>query len=170
MQDALDFDAAGEPLGDFEGGVFDGGEADGQRLEAAEGEAGIVGRDVAAEDLLGGADFLVEIFVADCYGAEEQVAVTADIFREGLHGYVDAMFEGVEEDAGGPGVVEDDFYVFRVGGGDDCGDVLDLHRDGLGAFGPNEARVFANQVGDSGADSRIVEGGGDAEAREDGRS
>ena len=117
MQDALDFDAAGEPLRDFQRGVFDGREAHGERLQSAEGEAAIVGRTIAAENLLGGADFLVQIFVADRDRAEEQIAVAADIFRERLHGDVDAVFEGVEEDAGGPGVVEHDFHTFCVSRG-----------------------------------------------------
>ena len=79
--------------------------------------------------LLRDAETLVEGVVADSDRAEQQVAVAADVFGDGLHGDVDAMSEGVEEHAGGPGVVDHNFYVARVSGGDNGWDVLNLHGD-----------------------------------------
>ena len=64
--------------------------------------------------------------------------------------------EGVEEDAGGVGVVDRDGDFFGAGGGDDRGDVLHFHRDRAGAFGPNEMRVRADELRDAGADHGVV--------------
>src|SRR6266481_5401762 len=129
MQDEFDFGAIGKPFGYSECRVFDGGEAHGQRLQAAESEAAIVGRHRKTKHLLRDAETLVDGVIANGDRAEQQVAVAADVFGDGLHGNVDAMSEGVEEHAGGPGVVDHNFYVARVSGGDNGWDVLNLHGD-----------------------------------------
>ncbi len=68
---------AGEPLRDFQRGVFNRRETNRERLQAAQSEAAIVRRAIAAENLLGGADFLVEIFVADSNGAVNSTLAAA---------------------------------------------------------------------------------------------
>ena len=85
-------------------------------------------------------------FAVDGDGAEQQVAVAADVLGERLHADVDAVGEGVEQDAGGVRVVERDRDVARVGGRDDGGHVLHFHRDRAGRLGPNERGVVANQL------------------------
>ena len=82
--------------------------------------------------------------------------MAADVFGQGLHGDIDAEREGVEQDAGGIGVVERDGNVAGVGGGDDGWNVLDLHGDGAGALAPDERGVFANERRDVRAKERLV--------------
>jgi len=167
VQDAFDFRAGGEPPGDGLRGSFNGREADGEGLESAEGEAAVVGRGGATDELLGFAQTAIERFVADGNGAKKDVAMTADVLGEGLHGGVDAVREGVEKDAGRPGVVEDNEDITGMGGGDDGGEVLNFHGDGAGAFAPDEASVFFDVGRDSGADGGVVKIGRDAEAGEE---
>ena len=124
--------------------------------EAAEGERAVVGRDVEAEQAVDFSDVLHGGFAVHRDGAEQQVAVAADVLGERLHADVDAVGEGVEEDAGGVGVVERDGDVAGVGGGDDRGHVLHFHRDRAGRLGPNERGVVADELGDVAADHRVV--------------
>jgi hypothetical protein len=166
MQDSFDFGPRAEPLGDGECGGFDGREADRESLQAAERKAAIVGRNGEAENLLSGAKAFVKGIVAHGDGTKEEVAVSADVLGDGLHGDVDAVGEGVEKHTGGPSVVEDDANITSMGGGDDGGEVLNLHGDGAGTFGPNELGVFLNERTDVRADGGLVKGAGDAEAGE----
>ena len=167
VQHAFDFRSRREPFGDGECGILDGGKTDGESLQAAKGETAVVGRNRAAEHLLRDAEALEDggIFHGD--GAEQDIAVAADVFSEGLERDVDAVVESVEENSGGPGVVQHDANIFCVSGGCDCGEVLHFHGERTRAFGPNEASVFLNQTGNAGADEWIIISGGDAEAGEE---
>jgi hypothetical protein len=169
MKHAFNLRARSKPLGDGEGGSFDGRETDGKSLESAKCKAAVVGGDSAADDLLSVAEAPVERIVADGDGAEKKIAVTANVFGDGLHGDVDAMREGVEKNAGGPGVVENHEDVAGMSGGNDGGEVLDFHGDGAGTLAPDEARVFFDERRDSGAEGGIVEIGRDAETGEETR-
>jgi len=88
-----------------------------------------------------GPEFLVGGIVADGDGAEKEVAVTADVFGESLHGDVHAVSEGVEVNACGPSVVEDDESTGFASDFGDGGNVLDFHSDGAG-LSHQTRRVF----------------------------
>ena len=92
----------------------------------------------------------------DRHGAEEQIAVAADVLRERLDADVDAVGERIEQDAGGVGVVERDRHAVRVRGGDDRRHVLDLHRHRAGTLAPDQRRVRPDLRGDAVADQRVV--------------
>jgi len=107
VEDTVDFRARGEPPGDGECGRFDGCEADGEGLESTEGKAAVVGRDGRADELLSFAQAAIERLVAYGDGAQKNIAVAPDVLGKSLHGDIDAVREGVEKNASGPGVVED---------------------------------------------------------------
>src|ERR1700739_4219767 len=65
MKHAFNLRARSKPLGDGEGGSFDGRETHGKSLEPAKREAAVVGGDSAADDLLGVAEAPVERIVTD---------------------------------------------------------------------------------------------------------
>ena len=107
-------------------------------MHPAEGKAAVVGGDGHAEQAVGLAEAGEGGFVGGGDGAEEQVAVAADVLGKGLNAHVDAEREGVEVNSGGPGIVERDRDVAGVRGGDERGEVGDLHGDGAGGFGPEK--------------------------------
>lgn len=161
VEDEGDFGSLLEPAGDGERRPLEMLEPDAEGLQSAEGEAAVVGRDGEAQESVDFSDLPHRGFVTDGDAAEEEVAVAADVFGKGLHADVDAVGEGVEQDAGGVGVVERDgdrvwAGGIASGGGDDRGNVLHFHRDRAWAFGPNEVRVRADELRDVGADHGVV--------------
>ena len=76
------------------------------------------------------------------------------------------MREGVEQHAGGIGVVQRHRYAARVRRLADGRHVLHFHRHRAGAFGPDQRGVRTNERGDAGADERIVGLDLDAQALE----
>src|SRR5215468_9525813 len=101
---------------------------------------------------------LIMSFVANRDRPEKKVAVAADIFGESLHGNVDTVDKGVEIDAGGPSVVEDDEGADFVSGFGNCRNVLNFHADGAWTFAPDEARVLLKERTDLPADGRRIKG------------
>src|SRR6185369_8933397 len=99
----------------------------------------------------------VELGIANSDGAEQEIAVAADVLGERLHADIDTVREGLEEDSGGPVVVEDDERTATMRGFGDGGDVLDLHADGAGTLAPDQSRVVAKELGDARADGGRVE-------------
>ncbi len=169
MQHAFHFRLVREPARDFQRRRFDRAETQPQRLQTAQGEAAVVGRDGTADDLSRRAEPFVDRVVAHGDRAEQQVAVAADVFRDGLHRDVHAVRERVEEYAGRPRVVEHDRRAARVRSLGDRGHVLHFHRHRAGALGPDEARVRPDELRDRAAHRRFVEIRFDAEAREERR-
>jgi len=167
VQNCFDFRTDGKPRGHGECGCFDGGKAHGHGLQAAECEAAIIGRDGEAKILLRGTETLVECGITNSDRTKEQVAVTADVFGDGLHSDIYAMSESVEEHASRPGVVENHANIARVSNSDDGGKVLNFHSDGAGAFAPDEARIFLDQGRNVGADRGFVERSDHAKAVEE---
>ena len=115
---------------------------------------------------MGTADAGISLLVSDRDGAEQQVAVSSDILREGLHTDVHAMREGVEQHAGGVGVVERYGDASRPCRGDDGRQVLHLHGDGARALAPDQRRIGPDPRGDAVSDQRMVAFDLDTEAGE----
>jgi hypothetical protein len=99
-------------------------------------------------------------------GAEHRIGMADHIFGAGEHGQVDAVGDGGEQQRRRPGIVHDRHAATRASGGDDGGDVLHLEAEAAGAFHEDGAGTLADQVGDAGADQRIVKPRGDAQALE----
>src|SRR6185437_4902517 len=74
----------------------------------------------------------------------------------------------LEEERGGPGVVEEGLDPARLGRGDDRRHVLDLEGERARALHIDERGVVADEAGDADADQRVVERRLDAEALEEG--
>ena len=77
---------------------------------------------------------------------------------------VDSGGDRREEQGRRPGIVEQRDDPAFAGDGADCRDVLHFHGQRPGAFEQDRARCAADQVGDPGADERIVVASRDAEA------
>ena len=85
------------------------------------------------------------------------------IFGGGMHDDVDAVAVGFEVKRARPGVVEDGDATLGMGGGGDGRHVLDLKGVGAGALHVYDFSIGSDQLGNAGADQRIVIGGLDAE-------
>ena len=129
-----------------------------QRLHASQCEAAIVGRCRAAEKLLGRAQLSIDGLVPDRNRAQQQVAMSANVLGERLHGYIDAVCESVKVHARRPGIVQHYQRSSLMRCFRDRRDILDLHGDGARALAPDQPRVRLNQAGDATADGRRIVG------------
>ncbi len=89
-----------------------------------------------------------------------------DVFGGGVDDDVDAVAQRLLEQGRRPGIVEHHQRAGGVGRGGDGRDVLDLEGQRPRRFQVDDAGVGPDELGDAGADQRVVVGGGDAEAAE----
>ena len=114
---------------------------------------------LARGDVLGGARIRGD-------GAEHRVGMADDVLGRRLNRHVDAVLERPEVERARPGVVHQQPQLALGGDARDRRDVLHLEGLRAGAFGEDEARVGAHEIGDAGADQRIVVRRLDAELRQ----
>ena len=115
----------------------------GHGLHAAQGETAVVGRCGVAQAGMRFTQALEYLWIARGNGAEQQIAVSAHVLGQRLHGHVNAVSKSVKINAGRPCVVEGDERAVTMRGFSDGGRVLHLHGDGAGALTPHQARVGA---------------------------
>ena len=143
-------------------------EPDRERAHAAEREPAIIGARILAEGERRSPHPLPVLVGAGGDGAEQQVGMAADIFRQRLQRDIDAMGEGLEEmDA--PGIVHQHLDAAGMGGLGQRRHVLHLEAVAAGALQKqNPRRRAAHQAEGGGIDGRRVVGGGDAETAQHG--
>src|SRR6185312_14315157 len=143
MENAFYFTSGAEPARQFERGLLNLVEAHGHGLHAAQGKAAIVRRSGAADDLVSFSQALEELGIAHGDGAEQEIAMAANVFGKRLHSDVNAVSKGVKINSRGPGVVQHYQGAVAVSGFGDDGYVLDFHGHGAGILTPDHARVGA---------------------------
>ena len=99
MEYAINFTSQAKPVPQLERCLLNLFEADGHGLHAAQGEAAIIRRCRAANDLVGFAQTLEQLRIAYCHGAKQEITVAAHVLGERLHGDVDAMSKSVKVDS-----------------------------------------------------------------------
>ena len=87
---------------------------------------------------------------------QQEITVSADVFCQGLKRDVHPVNEGIEVDACRPGVVDRNQGAMRVCGLCDRRHILHLHRDGAGAFAPDQTRIRLEMCANPFADRRVV--------------
>src|SRR5436190_3060217 len=156
MQYGRDLLSTGEPPCDLERRGLQRSQANAKRLHPAQRETAVVGGDRHPERLQGGADPLVVRRIAHGDGAEEEVAVTADVLRQRLRHDVHAVRERVEVHAGRIRVVHRHLRADAMRHFRDRRHVLDFHRDRAGTFAPDQPRLVADERLDAGTDRRGI--------------
>ena len=145
MQYLRDERVIGQPVRNLEGVSLQNLQPNRQRLQSAQGQAAIIGRDGEAQLLIDRSKPLKGVFVTRRHRAKQEVAVTAHVFRERLHTHIYTMCECVKHDTGRIGIIQGDGNATGMSRLNDSGHILHLHRDRAGAFAPNEAGIFADQ-------------------------
>ena len=97
---------------------------------------------------------------------QHRIRMADDIFGAGQDGEIDPRRDRREEQRRRPGIVEQRRDPPRLGRRDDRGNVLHLKGQAAGAFEEDRRRGLPDQIGDAGADQRIVEARGDAHRRQ----
>ena len=129
----------------------------------AQAQIDVVRPDRVSERLEGGLDRR-QRFLGAGRGAQHRIRMTDDVLGRRLDRDVDAVLEGVEEHAAGPGVVHQHDAALLVSFRGDRRDVLDLEGAGARRLRIDDLGIGPDQVADAAADQRIVIGGLDPHA------
>src|SRR5215510_8315782 len=87
---------------------------------------------------------------------QKQIAMATNILCQRLHGDVDAMGKGVEEDTCRIRVVECEGHASAMGGRSDRGDILHFHRHRAGTLAPDQLRIVTDHGSNLAADQWLV--------------
>ena len=136
--------------------VLDLAQAHGERFHSAQRQTTVIRRHGAAQHLLVRADLFPSACILHRHRSQQQVAMSAHVFRKGLHGDVNPMSEGVEVHARGPGVVQDNRRPVCMRRFADRGHILHFHGDGAGTLAPDQPRVLFDERGQLVTEKRIV--------------
>ena len=98
--------------------------------------------------------------------AHHCVGVADDVLGARVDHDVDPVLDGIEVKRRRPGVVAQHHQARLVRRLGDGGHVLNLEAEGAGRFDIDQARVRPDELGDPGADQRVVVAGLDPEALE----
>ncbi len=79
-----------------------------------------------------------------------------DVFCQSLDADINVVSKGIEQNAGGIGVVECHQHTARMGRSDNGWHILNFHRDRSGAFAPDQLRGVRDQLTNAGPDHWVI--------------